>query len=435
MPLVEPIAPARRAVPDPVAILLAVERVGADVNALSRALATQPEEVAARLDVDAGTASIVLRVSALGSALDQFRLSLLAAIDRTADRLDAPAWLPDLQAAVDPTHHLARLEQTIARLANDPRLDAPAADIAVSDPADRLARLEPTVGQLADGVSARVAIADALDQLGGRLASIEDAAVRVAQDAHVLLERVDPVPERLSAIAMQVERIMPPARAGDQAGSLLDHLDRVGARVDEAVSLLRARASRSAEQARDDHTRMGAVIDALGGVSKRQEEVTAAVASAVDQVRGPKGVESVLDRMDHRERLLVARLDHIDNELRRQAARAAEPVPTGPVSWDPADRSAVQSLVTSVEAMAAVTENLGRLVEATAARLEERLSRVEAAIDQAAAQPAPSEPAGPSAAATLAALRLAELRSERAQVRARLEEERLLASEEWDDAP
>jgi hypothetical protein len=727
-----------RSAVEPATMLLAIERVGADVTALGRALASQPEEVAARLDVDAATASIGVRVGALGSALDQLRLSLLASLDRTTERVDAPVWLPSIQAALadigprldEPAwaaglpdslgelqrsiaalsvelersvadapgsarvveaiaalgidqrldvlsavvariaedhrldeltttvariaddDRLDRLDQltatvariadddrldqltatvariaddnsldqlsaTVARIADDDRIDSVLAAVAAADPGSRLASLERSVAELADGVRAGAAVGDALEQLGQRLASIEDAAARVADDARILVERVTPVPDRLSAIASQVDRITPLARAGDQAGSLFDRLDQVASGLAE---LLRARAGSSGGEDGDDE-RFEGVVDVLSGVTRRQDQVTAAIASVLDQVRGPKGVDAVLERMEQRERSLAARLDRIDGELRRQSVaggerptdegtarpdaettraletvvlrldqidaelrglretsagdsagapllkavlermqqqertvgrhldwvgerlaevashlvpdegrpaedrleavadlvagvaqrqdelasaltalaedgrdprhvadelaavahrqdelaaaiaslvdqvrgpiavdavfdrmeqrerslaarldridiqlrRRGEGAPTGGDQAELLPDDAAASLAASVEAIAAVTENLAALVESTTSRLDRRVAGLETTLGEVRAQPVAPASTPPAASAEDAALRLAKLRAERAEVQARLQEERLLAARAWED--
>ncbi len=527
----------RRPPPEGAALLLAIERVGADVAALTRLLAAQPAEVAAHVDIDSATAAIGVRVSALGSNLDQLRLSLLAGLDRATERLDQPVWLPQFQAALS---EAAR---------------APTEDVGPA-----LAELVNTVAGLTDGVRAGAAVGDALEHVGQRLAAIEAAAAQVAGDARLLVDRVTPLPDRLGAIAVQIDRLTPLARAGGDVGSLLGQLDRVGERLNVAV---------------DEDERFEAVVDVLAGVTRRQDEVSAAIASVLDQVRGPMGVDAVLDRMEQRERSLAARLDRIDSELRRrvegpsafteaspkpdtETARAlrgvlevverqertvaarldrldaelraiadavpaagarmaeesesgqvldslldrieqqdraissqlewvgsrlsevadhlmpAEPPPVDPspalllaaveaaaantanlaglvestaerlevrmaavedglgrAEPPPADTGPA-SLLAAVEAVAANTANLAGLVESTAERLESRLSAVEEGLDasvRASSQPAVRSPSE----AEVAALRLAELRAERAHIQARLQEERLLAAQSYDD--
>jgi hypothetical protein len=448
---------------DQAAVLLAVERVAADVAALSRALAAQPEEVAARLDVDAATAAIGVRVGALGSALDQLRLSMLAALDRATDRLDAPLWLPAVQAALAevtpppegpewlPGLHvaiadvgsrldrprwladlLAALDEAASRLDRPrwladlqaavadvgPRLDAPAwladlqaglaplaADherlqaavaqlaaversmaertggepvleaIARLDPGERLAKVERAVADLADGVRAGAAVGDALEDLGHRLAAIEDAAGRVADDARLLVERVAPVPDRLSAIASQVDRITPLARAGDQAGSLFDRLDHVGGSLVEVIALLRARGATPVDEVEE---RFEGVVDVLAGVTRRQDQVTAAIASVLDQVRGPKGVDAVLERMEQRERSLAARLDRIDAELRR--THAAGPGSTAEATAKP-DTEAARAL----ETVTAMVEQQERVLAFRLDQIEAELQRLREATTGAQA--------------------------------------------------
>ncbi len=636
-------------------MLLAVERIGADVAALGRALGDQPEEVAARLDIDAATAAIGVRVGALGSALDQLRLSLLAALDRTTDRLDAPPWLPDVRAAladlasradqprwlpdlgvavtqvgpaVDPPGQVAisrasladltlrvdapawladlratladrtpaaesvteladlraaltavahridtppwlaelhtalvdristldvrtelaelaaaltgvardvyapawlpdlraaltertaaapawptgpqtaladnagrgdspawlvelrgtladigrrldspawlpelrdavadlasrldgltlaagqgelrnaiagigpvveralgagrgpepvlqaiaalgddqrldeltttvdrmaddqRLDElttTVARIADDPRLDDVVAAVAAADPGERLGRVEKAVADLADGVRAGAAIADALDHLGERLASIEGAAGRVAEDARLLIDRVSPVPDRLSAIASQVDRITPLARVGDQAGSFFDQLDHVGAGVDELIRLLqaetdpagRSRPHENGEQGADEvDERFEAVVDVLSGVTRRQDEVLEAVASVLSQMRGPKGIDAVMERMEQRERSVAARLDRIDAELRRHGVGG--PAPAAPGVPDAGLGRGIEALVAALDGqeralgsrLDQIDAELRRLGEETAAAAPQTVATV-----------------------------------------------------------
>ena len=336
---------------DPGTVLLAVERVQGEVAALSRAVAATPEEVAARLDVDAAAAAIGVRVSALGSALDQLRLSLLAALDRTGDRLESPPWLADLQSVLvglgrrfDAPVWMPELQGALAGLGSpgageaqgrqaaaeislalerSPRLEELAATVASLRNDSRLDDVVRAVTQLAEGIRTGNEVAEALDHLGERLGAIEAAAAGAAREANALATRVGSVPERLSAIASQVDRITPLARVGDRAGTLFDRLDRVTSGVEEVVGLLQAGGAGGRDDEEHDDARFEAVVDVLSGVTRRQDEVTAAVGSMLDQIRSPKGLESVLERGEQRERSLAARLDRIDDELRRLIERGS----------------------------------------------------------------------------------------------------------------
>lgn len=340
----------RRPAVDPGAVLLAVDRLAADVAALGRALAAQPEELAARLDVDAATAAIGVRVGALGAALDQLRLSLLAALDRAADRMDAPTWLPDLQGAL-----------------GDLRRALPAAEV----------------------LGAGAAVADALDELGERFEGVIDVLAGVAR-------RQDQVS---AAVASVVDQVRGP-RTIDAVFDRMEQRERsIAARLDRIDAGLRQRGSAGAGSS--------------AGVPDPEQRLV-----------------DLLSRIEEREQALAARLDRIDLDLRRLGAGASAVRARAGAGEGP-DDGAAGSLATSVEAIATITEGLARLVESTAERLDRRLARVEA--DLAAATSPEPDTARTAAVTEDAALRLARLRAERAQVQARLQEERLLAGRTWKD--
>lgn len=282
-------------------------------------------------------AAVAVRVGALSGALDQLRLSLLAALDRTSERLDQPAWLPDVLAALGP-------------------------------------RPEGAV----------------VDELSGRLAAIELATGQLAGEARLLGERVGPLPDRLGAIAAQVDRITPLARSVDDAGSLLAQLNRVNAGLDRVVLQLGNDAvgpgTVSPRDSSTDDARFEAIIDALAGLTRRQDEVTAAISSVLDQVQGPMGVVSVLDRMEQRERSVAARLDRIDAGLRERSGQ-----PTG---------SGVEAVRrTDVDgngdgALTVVLEAVERQEQALTARLD-RLDADLHAVDERTGPAAPESPAVP----------------------------------------
>ena len=163
---------------------------------------------------------------------------------------------------------------------------------------------------------------------------------------------------------------------------------------------------------------MTAVLDRM---SRRQDELAAAISDLVEQGRGPTATNAVFDRMEQRERSLAARLDRIDLELRRRPESGS----------GGEDGSEIATLAASVDEVAVVTSNLAGIVEDLAERLDHRLSSVEASLGDA--QRSPAVPRRPSPSSEVAALRLAELRAERAQVQARLQAERLLAAETRDD--
>ncbi len=429
------IGPAWPAEVDGAALLRAIERVGAEVGALNRLVAIQPEEVAARVDVDAATAAVAVRVGALSGTLDQLRLSLLLGLDRAIDRFDHPSWLPRLQAAVS----------------EDRRLD----------------QLLASVTSLSDGVRAGAAIADALENVGERLAALEGSAERVADVARALGATVAPLPDRLQTISVQVDRITPLARAGDDAGSLLGQLDRVRAGLAEVVRHLEAGAPGRAANSHDDkpeHERLDAVVEVLAQVTRRQDELTPAISAVLDQVRGPAGLDAVLDRIEQRERSLVTRLDRIEGGLRRNdglaAAKADDLTPDLRAALDRLDQQeravasqlervgqrlaevagrqdAPQTTPDGASAPAAdpVSERFDSVVEVLAdlsrrqgdlaTAIDRRLSAIEKGL--AAVAPTP----GSVDSTRAAALRLADLRAERARVQAHLQDERLLARR-WD---
>jgi len=669
--------PGRPGSDDGSGLLPAIERIGAEVTSLTRLVSAQPEEVAARVGFDAATSAVAVRIGAFGSALDQLRLSLLAGLDRNAERLDQPTWLPDLLdalgtlaarldhavadlpsrdgflaaiAATDPSDRLTRLEATLA--ATDPterltRLEATLAAIAATDPSDgltrleatlaasdpgpRLARLEATLSELGEAartdaaatagllaaqpeqltdhlatatgaVTTRIAVlgaaldqlrisllggldhateridqppwlpalqermdeltaasaetgpdpvlvelgaqqarltadprlddlavaiaelatelragvdeASALDGLGARLGAIEAANARAAEDALVLAERVAPLPDRLGAIAAQLDRLTPLARAGDEVGSLVGRLDRLGASLDQVMARLSATTDAGPRPEGADGERLDGVVEALTGVARRQDEVTAAVASVLDQAQGPRSVDAVLDRLEQRERSLVARLDRIDAGLRSRtegpgsatggaerpdaaaeralravldavegqgtafAARldrldgqvrslAARPAPDASPPGPPLD-TVLRRLDEQEQTMARQLDWVGdRLAEVAAHLLprqadesirsgsgpapDERLEMVVEALagiarrqDQLATrfsalaaqrQVAPAPPPLPAPTKEAAERRLAKLRAERAEVKVRLEQERLLAARAWEGDP
>ncbi|MEO5678877.1 MAG: hypothetical protein ABIS47_04325, partial [Acidimicrobiales bacterium] len=374
-----------RPVPDS---LDAVNRLGAalrdDIAGLTRIVAAQPQEVAAVIDLAAATEPLAARLGTLGTTLDHLRVALLTAIDRTADHLDQPTWLPALHAAVadrpstspeelgravaavgerieealatstglrdvlDAVTALAadrRLDQLTALVSDrrdDPRLDHLAGAVnRLADEGPRIDQLATTVTRavgeridqvtaamatLADGVKAGAAVADALELVGRRLEAVEATSGQMVTESRQWAEREAPLSDRLGAIAAQVDRITPLARAGDEAGSLLGMLERVSAGLDEVAAQQRSgmvlgRAGASADG--DVDSRLEDLVDGLAGVARRQDEVTTAVASVLDQVRVPMSVEAVLDRMEQRERSLAARLDRIDAALRQRPAGPA----------------------------------------------------------------------------------------------------------------
>lgn len=611
---------------DGATLLRAVERVGADVAALTRLLASQPEEVAARVDVDAATAAIGVRVGALGSTLDQLRLTLLAGLDRTTDRLDRPPWLPRLQAslaelgslpsddelrgaiadltarldaatparddglrqavadlvarleraATEPAERLDRIEAALAEVVEAARAERPAAgeaDAAVAaigtrlgvlgstldqlrrsvllalDQADErlepppwLPQLEARLAELAAGPAPGEDLRDALAEVAGRIersvaeqpgsAPVLEAIAalaadprlgeltttvdrlagdprldhltatveRLADDARLgqmagALERLaedhaadgrrlealaaavaslsdgvragaavadalEHVGERLGAVASQVDRITPLARAGDEAGSRLGQLERLTAGLETVAGQLAAAAAPPAGAAGggegEDH--LGALVQVLAGVTRRQDEVGAAIATVLDQVRGPMGVDAVVDRMEQRERSLAGRLDRIDSELRRRSdqppsssaqagprpdetARALRAVlerldhqeraVAGQLEW------IVQRLATPPPALAAgdaapfgeLLAGLSRRQDELAATIDRRLSAIESGLAATGGRPSGLPPTSAEAAA----FRLAQLRAERARVQAHLRDERLLAAQSWND--
>jgi len=410
-------------------LLPAIERIGAEVASLTRLVSAQPEEVAARVGFDVATSVVAVRIGALGSALDQLRLSLLAGLDRNAERLEQPAWLPELLdalgtlaarldhavadlptrdgflaavAATDPSDRLLRLEGALTELAEAARADTASVTGLLAAQPDRLARhlddatlavtthldalggtldqlrltfldvlgrttdridqpawlpaLQERLGELAapasagsypalgevgakldrlaadprlDGLTAAVtdlgqevrAGSGVADALGGRLAAVEAAAAQAGEEARLLIERVTLLPDRLGAIAAQVDRLTPLARAGDEAGSLVGQLDRLNGGLDRVMDRLTAAAEATTGPGPDspEDGRLAPIVEALAGVTQRQDEVTSAVAAFLDQAQGPKSVDSVLDRMEQRERSLAARLDRIDASLRTRS--------------------------------------------------------------------------------------------------------------------
>jgi len=310
----------------------------ADVNALARAVSASPEAVAARIDVGGAAAGVARRVDALGSALVQLRLSLLASLERTGAKIDEPPWLNSLQA-------------TLAELASSVR------------PA-----------------SAGVASND----LGERLAAVEFATGTVAADARLLVERVGPLPDRLAAMAAQLDRLTPLARSAGDAGSLLGQLARVSTGLEQVLPHVDSGAFDAQPAAYpeglDDVVKFQAVLDMLAGVIRRQDQVATAVTSLLEQLNGPTGVVAAITRMAERERAVGLRLDRIE---------------AGPEarSGSPDSRAVEVARPDDDRVQAAVLQALELQEEAFVGRLDRLDATIRALDDQAkAAPPAP----GPS---------------------------------------
>jgi len=308
----------------------------ADFNALARAVAASPEAVAARIDVDGAAAGVARRVDALGSALVQLRLSLLASLERNGARLDEPPWLKSLEA-------------TLAELASG---DRPA--------------------------SASVASND----LGERLAALEFATGTVAADGRLLVERVGPLPDLLAAMAAQLDRLTPLARSAGDAGSLLGQLTRVSKGLEQVLAHVDSGAFGARPPAHpeglDEVVKFQAVLDMLAGVIRRQDQVATAVTSLLEQLNGPTGVVAAITRMAQRERAVDLRLNRIDGG---PEARSASP-----------DSRAVEvARPDDDRVQAAVLQALELQEEAFASRLDRLDATIRALDDQAkAAPPVPS---------------------------------------------
>jgi hypothetical protein len=249
--------------------------------------------------------------------------------------------------------------------------------VAAANPADRLARLEDMVAGLAEEVRHPpmpddprldvlvAAIADAFEHFGKRLASIEDAAGRVALDARVLAEQVGPVPSHLSAIASQVDRITPLVRVGDDADSLFEQLDRIGCTLDAVASLLGSRAGTS------EMEQLDAVIDVLSGLVRRQEEMAFAIALVLDQVRGPSGSDPILERLARLERSNAVDLDD-----------AAVRVQGYPVPADGAEiKKMLLSVAERVDTLSHIVAGMTKDSSAELSALQQRIVRSLAIFD------------------------------------------------------
>ncbi|MEJ7764197.1 MAG: hypothetical protein WKF86_01760 [Acidimicrobiales bacterium] len=296
-------------------------------------------------------------------------------------RLAANRRLEDLRAMVD-------------RLSDDPNIEHLPATLGQPGEDPRLEDVVAAQSSLAEGVRAGGAVAGALEQMSDRLAALDAVVDRLSRDTEVVARTVAPLPERLGAIAAQIDRAAtsPPAPTGHEAGADGDADDR----------------------------RLEAVVDVLAGVTRRQDEVATSIGAVLNQVRGPMGVDAVLDRMEQRERALAARLDRIDAELRRQSELAGS---TSPVS----EMGAAERLNSVVEGVVHVSRRQDEL----AAAIDRRLSAIEGAVNAIGSRDRQS--ASQSTSAEVAALRLAELRAERARVQAHLQEERLLAAQSFED--
>jgi hypothetical protein len=298
----------------------------ADVDSLARAVAASPEALAARLDVDGAAAAVARRVDALGSALVQLRLSLLAALERTEARLDEPPWLTPLQA-------------TLAELSSGARPDA--------------------------------STSLASDDLGERLAALEFATGTVAADARLLIERVGPLPDRVAAMAAQIDRISPLARSAGEAGSLLGQLNRVGTRLEQVLTHLGGDALAPGPpprpEALEDVVKFQAVLDMLAGVIRRQDQVATAVASVLDQLNGPTGVVAAISRMAQRERTVDLRLDRIDaGPTARSDGRESQAVEVTRTADDRVSAAVMKALELQEEAFAGRLDRLDTAILALA---------------------------------------------------------------------
>ena len=355
-------------------------------------------------------AAIAVRVGAMGSALDQLRLSLLAALDRVADSLHEPVWLSELEGALDQLAPSQREELRQALAAFGARIERAVAEQAVPAP-----------------------VLTAVGQLGERLTSVEAATDRFGEDARTLVEWVAPLHDRLAAIAVQVDRVTPLARVGDEIASVLARLDRLNAGLEEVVGHIGGGGlslpDRAPEVSGEDR-RIDAVVEALAAVARRQDEVAAEITTVMDQARGPTGIEAVLDRMEEQERSLAARLDRIDGELRRRRDLPAGPSSGADTRSDDA-RALRASLGRLEQQVVGGLAGFARRQDELAASVDRRLSAIETGLEALKAGAGPAS--GPSASAESAALRLAELRAERARVQDQLREERLLAAQPRDD--
>ena len=291
--------------PDSTSLVGAVESMRADVRSLARAVAASPDAVASRLDVDGAAAAVARRVDNLGSGLVQLRLSLLASLERTEARLDEPPWLTPLQT-------------TLAELSGGARPDA-STSLAADDLSEGLAVLEFAIGT-------------------------------VASDVRLLVERMGPLPDRVAAMAAQIDRITPLARsAGDD---------------------VLASGPPPRPEGLEDVVKFQAVLDMLAGVIRRQDQVATAVASVLDQLNGPTGVVAAITRMAQRERTVDLGLDRIN---------------AGPTARsDGPESRAVEVTRTAVDRVsAAVLKALELQEEAFARRLDRLNAAIRALADQA----------------------------------------------------
>jgi len=301
----------------------------------------------------------------------------------------------DAGTALVADRRLADLRAMVSRLAEEPHLDRlpPTLDPPGDD--RRLDDLVGTLASLAEGVRAGAAVADALEQVGERMAALETTAAQLAEGVRALNERVAPLPQRIGAIAVQVDRLTPGGSPPGRAQSVVF------------------------DQEAEDR-RLEAVVEVLTGVTRRQDEVAAAIGAVLNQVRGPMGVDAVLGRMEQRERSLAGRLDRIDAELRRSSELPISSSPGSEVGGAERSNSVVEGLV-----------HLSRRQDELGVAMDRRLSAIEAGLNAVTTGGGPTP--GPPTSAEVAALRLAELRAERARVQAHLRDERLLAVQAFDD--
>jgi len=419
----------------------------ADVNKLARVVAASPEAVAARIDVNGAAAGVSRRVDALGSALVQLRLSLLASLERTGARVNEPPWLAPLQTTLTLSAgdtgsllgQLARvstgLEQVLAHLDRDA--------FATRAP-DRPEDLDDSVKFQA-----------VLDMLAGVIRRQDQVATVVTS----LLEHLNGPTGVLSAITRMAQR----ERAVDL------RLDRIDAGPDTRSA---SPESRAVEVARPDDDRVqAAVLRALElqeeAFAGRLDRLDATIRTLADQANaaapgpGPT-LELMLQRLDQQERATARRLEWVGDRLAEVAVhlvtaaeppeQAPEPTGLGPAVEERLD--AVREVVTGLSRhQEALTANLSRLVDQippppdpSASAVGSRLDSVRDALDRLARRqealtanvarlvvqiPPPPDPSV-SANATR---RLEELRNERILVQVRLQEERLLAAQSWSDEP
>ena len=283
---------------DGVTLLHAVDRVGVEVAALTRLLAAQPEDVAARVDVEAATTAVAVRIGSLGSTLDQLRLSLLDALERTTARLDQPPWLPDLHAALGDLAAGRPVDDELRRALSELRTTI---DAAITDAGSRAARIETGVRDLTQaGPASQRAVEAALAGAGDRVevlaALVEQLRLSLLAGLDRAIDHVDGprwLPElqravrqdpRLDELVAVVTSVADGVRASAAVAGALET-------VDERLAAVEASAERVAQRA-------GAVAAKLEPFDRRLQAMSVQLDRLTPLARAGDGAGSLLGQLN-----------------------------------------------------------------------------------------------------------------------------------------